>query len=529
MTVTSGNILPPTLRNTLLAIKGVQRGVDVTTLRLATGLKVNSALDNPQNFFNAKSLSNRASDLSRLLDGINVSVRTIEEAIHGTEAIEKLLDQAEAIALTTKEELQSGVNFPDLSNVEEEIVNISPTPLMQQINNDAPVAYFRLDGDTVEQTGNPLVSNGNAVGGVSLAGPSLYNNGSGAASANFDGINDGIMIPDSNDINLQTYNARTVELVFNADDVASRQVLYEEGAGVNGFTIYIDADGSLRVTAEDDAGGNRFADLDISSIEEFGALTAGETYHAAFVFDSDNNAFTGYLNGVNIGSAFVFDENFPSHSGNIGIGYAPDGVQFHDGESGGGFNFDGRISDVAIYNRALTQQEIFSHGTSLNSSTTIRYINTEYDTVLSQIDNLIEDAHYRGINLLKDDDLTTYFNEDRSNTLETEGTDFSQLGLGLERFNFTIESDVDAILDDIREARNRVRRFGSTLATDLSIIKIRNNFTRETINHLTNGADDLTVADQNEEGANLLALQTRQAVATSVLALNGANAISFLL
>ena len=78
---------------------------------------------------------------------------------------------------------------------------------------------------------------------------------------------------------------------------------------------------------------------------------------------------------------------------------------------------------------------------------------------------------------------------------------------------------VDQASDEVRAALASVRSFGSTLANDLSIIQTRRDFTEETINTLTAGADDLTVADQNEEGANLLALQTRQTLGVTSLSL----------
>lgn len=89
--------LTSALRNNLLSLQNTQRSVDQTQFRLSTGKKVNSALDNPLNFFRAQSFGNRASDLSSLLDGINLSIRTIEEADKGITAINKLLDTAESI------------------------------------------------------------------------------------------------------------------------------------------------------------------------------------------------------------------------------------------------------------------------------------------------------------------------------------------------------------------------------------------------------------------------------------------------
>ena len=148
---------------------------------------------------------------------------------------------------------------------------------------------------------------------------------------------------------------------------------------------------------------------------------------------------------------------------------------------------------------------------------------------MQQIDEIVEDANYRGINLLENDDLVTDFNEDRSNNLLTEGVDFTFNGLGIERYDFNDINDLDEILTSVREAREQVRRFGRSLASDLSIIETRDRFTQETINNLRAGADDLTVADQNEEGANLLALQVRQQLQVSVLGASQLSIADFLL
>lgn len=127
--------------------------------------------------------------------------------------------------------------------------------------------------------------------------------------------------------------------------------------------------------------------------------------------------------------------------------------------------------------------------------------------------------NYRGVNLLGGDNLETFFNEDRSNSLETEGVDFSSLGLGIQEGDFTNAANVQLSIDSIRDALGDVRQFGQSIANDLSIVQFRRDFTEQTINTLQSGADDLTVADQNEEGANLLALQTRQALGTTSLSL----------
>ncbi|MCB1682238.1 MAG: hypothetical protein KDI65_09930 [Alphaproteobacteria bacterium] len=143
----------------------------------------------------------------------------------------------------------------------------------------------------------------------------------------------------------------------------------------------------------------------------------------------------------------------------------------------------------------------------------------EYNNILDQIDQLVGDSGYRGTNLLNGDDLTTFFNEDRSSSLITDGVVFTSGGLGISSGNFGRVESVDQAITEIRTATDTVRSFGNSIANDLAIIQTREDFTKNTINNLEEGADKLTVADQNEEGANLLALQTRQTLGVTSLAL----------
>jgi flagellin-like hook-associated protein FlgL len=148
---------------------------------------------------------------------------------------------------------------------------------------------------------------------------------------------------------------------------------------------------------------------------------------------------------------------------------------------------------------------------------------SDYEEVLAQIDAIVADAGYRGINLLNNENLTTSFNEQGTNTLTTSGTDFSATGLGLTdtagTTDWTDSTAVDGALTEVAAALESVRSFGSTLSTDLSIIQMREDFTKAIINRLEEGADKLTLADPNEEGAKMLALQTRLQLGVNSLAL----------
>jgi len=510
--MTSTPLLSSAFLNNLLAIQNTQKLVDRTTLRLATGQKVNSALDNPQNFFDARSLNNRASDLSRRLDGIGNSIQTINEGLHGLEAIERLLNIGESVVTKELEELraQGPVVAPPLP----------PTvpPLSTQILAANPDAYWRLD-ELAGASASNLGAIGGGVAGTYLNGPTLgaaalYSGGN--TSVEFNGVNQGIIIPDNTLINLAPTTQRTVEMVFNANTTAGRQVLYEEGATVNALSIYI-LNGNLHVTGRD-SGAWGPANISIP-------INAGETYHVAFTLDSTAGDFIGYVNGVEIGRTAV-TATFPSHSGDIGIGFMNQANWFHDGAlSGNGLYFDGRISDVALYNNALTATEMADHAADVLNSTPASSSdeNEEFNEILDQITRITIDANYRGINLLAKDNLNTLFNESGLSALLTKGADFTSTGLGIKRTGFSVESELEKILETLRAAIKEVRQYGHTLVTDLNILTIRDNFTHSAINTLIAGAQDLTQADINAEGANLLATQTRQQLAVASLGSASSN------
>ena len=105
--MSSDIVLTSALRNNLLSLQSTQSLIDKTQLRLATGLKVNSALDGPANFFAAQSLDNRANDLNRLLDGISQSIRTIETANSAVTSLTTLVEQAQSIVSSARDELAS--------------------------------------------------------------------------------------------------------------------------------------------------------------------------------------------------------------------------------------------------------------------------------------------------------------------------------------------------------------------------------------------------------------------------------------
>lgn len=143
----------------------------------------------------------------------------------------------------------------------------------------------------------------------------------------------------------------------------------------------------------------------------------------------------------------------------------------------------------------------------------------QFNVVRDQIDQLVADSDFRGTNLLTGDSLTTFFNPDRSNSIVTSGVDFTASGLGLEVANFANSAAVASFSTARFAATQSVRDFQSAITNDLNIINTRQTFTESTINTLQSGSDDLTLADEEAEGARLLALQTRQTLGITSLSL----------
>lgn len=92
------------MRSNLLSLQNTQSLMDTTQERLSTGKKVNSALDNPSSFYTAQSLTNRASDLSSLLDSMGQGIQTIKAANEGIESITEFVQQAKSVANQARDE-----------------------------------------------------------------------------------------------------------------------------------------------------------------------------------------------------------------------------------------------------------------------------------------------------------------------------------------------------------------------------------------------------------------------------------------
>jgi flagellin len=157
-----------------------------------------------------------------------------------------------------------------------------------------------------------------------------------------------------------------------------------------------------------------------------------------------------------------------------------------------------------------------------NALATRQSLQNDYVSLLSQIDQLAKDASFGGINLIYGDSLKIVFNENGSSALQVVGVTFTAAGLGLASPSanaFQDNASINAVVGSLNNALVTLRTQASKFGSNLSVVQNRQDFTKNMINLLQTGADSLVLADSNEEGANMLALQTRQQLSTTALSL----------
>ena len=361
------------VRQNLLSLQNTASLLGSTQNRLATGKKVNSALDNPSNFFTASALQSRAGDLSSLLDSVSNATKTIEAADNGISGLTKLVETAQA---TARQALQ--------------------TPAM--------------------------------VAGPVTAQATVTGTDTSLADADIAAIADGATM---------TINGTAITFgTGNVETLAALQTAIRAATDIDNASTA--AAGGIVITAENDA------DLDIS--------------------------FSSAAVGTALG-----------------------------------------LSDATT---APTAPDI--------ANPKREELRAQYNDLLIQIDQLAKDSGFNGVNLLDGDNLSVLFNEDGSSKLDVAGVTYNAAGLGLAATvatDFDTNADINTTLDALKEGIDTLRTAASKFGSNLSVVQIRQDFTNAVINTLQTGADNLTLADTNEEAANLLALQTRQQLSTTALSL----------
>jgi len=392
-------VLSASVRQNLLSLQSTADLLSTTQNRLATGNKVNSALDNPTNYFTAQSLNSRSSDINNLLDGIGNGVQVLQAANTGITSLQKLVDTAKSIA---NQALQTSQGYTTKSS------------------------------DTFV---------GSATGGTGAATAADLNQGAltGAKFQIQDSTGNNITITIGSTYSALSGGAATVKSVDDLNNVLS-------AAGLSVSASLGSATDSLTFTSTNDSAGQTITQT-------------GNAPTAADAIDIKATGATGTVTAA--------------------------------------------VADV-------------------QSQATRASLVSQYNAVLDQIKTTAQDSSFNGVNLLNGDNLKLVFNETGKSTLNIAGFTDDATGLGLNTLansDFQDNTSTNSVLTALNDASSTLRSQASSLGSNLSVVQIRQDFSKNLINVLQTGASNLTLADTNEEAANSQALSTRQSIAVSALAL----------
>jgi flagellin-like hook-associated protein FlgL len=181
------------------------------------------------------------------------------------------------------------------------------------------------------------------------------------------------------------------------------------------------------------------------------------------------------------------------------------------------------LSDMLAQAKSLAQS-----ARSADSTDALQFA-SQYNEIRSQMTTLAEDSGYKGINLLNgtSEELTVYFDADGDNSITLTGFNGTAGGLTVSDVGSswtssataTCTTAIDNALTAIDNANSELRTKSKILSSKLNIITTRDEWATNMVNTLEEGADKLTLADMNEEGANMMMLQTRQQLGTTSLSI----------
>jgi flagellin len=177
---------------------------------------------------------------------------------------------------------------------------------------------------------------------------------------------------------------------------------------------------------------------------------------------------------------------------------------------------------TAITKLVQSAQSLVTQAQQTTDTTVRSNLATQFDAIRTQITQLSGDSGYNGTNLLGGSSLTLTLNETGTSTATVAGVTDTAAGLSISASQsaWAGNTDISAAGTALTTALTTLQSQSATLSSSLSTVQIRADFTKATINTLQTGSDALTVADSNEEGASLLALQTRQSLSTTALSLS---------
>ncbi|WP_207459109.1 flagellin [Azospirillum sp. SYSU D00513] len=597
------------MRTNLLQLQKVNGQIERQQNVLATGNKINSALDGPTSFFAAKGLTQRAGDLTALKDTMGQAVSTIKAADKGISAITSMIEQAKGLTTAAYSALGSDAG----SVATRKSLAAQFNGLKEQIDKLATDSGYagknliagnglRLDATSSSRAAvNSLVGVDNArVTNVKSTDTyTIRVSGDGSIEGKAGDIGDAeqahglVGLKLSGTMNSSAGNFSDVQIEVRGATGRERSFILSDGEESRTINYF---DNSQTV-ATDLKTAAKSGTAQVSSVEIKGTIEEGDT----FTITVENQTFTykatagdtmigedareevatrlqesisnALLSGGRLSSSDLatvsFDGNTVTLTGQTTAGvvrdvsvsakaenaltkrisesfasgtvvsFTVDRKQLEAAANGGnGISSIEKNVDISVSVTNLTGNTVTRSGNSERGSGKLsdgeQSFAFDSGTVRMKVDEkeIMQAATANAAaNIVTtqvtdantSNDVTVQLNERNTNSISVQAQNLTTSGQGLgvdfAQNDWADRADIDKAVEGIDGAQQKLRSASQNLSTNLNIITTRESFTKEFSDVLVEGANKLTLADQNEEGASLLALQTRQQLGTIALSL----------
>ncbi|MEP2704784.1 MAG: flagellin [Roseibium sp.] len=479
------------VRQNLLTLQSTADMMSKVQNKLATGMKVNSALDNPNSFFTASGLNSRANDLGTLLDDMGQSLQTIKAADKGIQTITDLVETAKAKA---NQALQTQ------SQYERKTFAAQYNDLLEQIEDVAKDSSYKGknllagDGNDLTTIFNEDATSKLTIGAVDYTDSALSNGlnlsdlttGQGGASA----------------FNLS--GGKTTITLTGTDGALNSSSILNESSAIS-TTTTLEFVNNIEATAPAVVGSNVTAGATVQDlVDGLNALSGVQA-----TFDETNGELT-----IRSNEDFLISDAGTSASIALTIGAAA----------------EVNAAALASAGAVLAETGSFAVGDTLSLTDGNNYelgsLEIEADTTVDDLETFINDFNGVSASFNTGTGRMSITSETDLSLSSSNVADFASEGFvagtgasvsALTDSGFATDNDINRVVDRLNTSLSNLRSQASEFGTNLSTVEIRQDYTKGMINTLQEGAGKLTLADTNQEGANLLALQTRQQLASTSL------------
>ena len=522
--------LSASIRTNLLSLQNTTKLLDITSERLSSGLKINSALDNPGAFFAARSLTNRAADLNNRKDAIGQAISLLESTDKNINSLTSLVEQAKSVAQQAEEAATGGIKtissekagvvtgattistvWGATTAVTDVLTDIGATvddEILVQINGAAGSTFVAATGDTVQDFIDFLNTLDSITAVFNDATDQIDITANGGATIEFTDVGPDTSFFGGGELGGFKVDGSSAVATGVAETYATKNDTNDQVKEVFGvadaavLTIAVTGGGTSTFTLEDGTGGKASTIADLLT-----AINAADTALTATYNTTTSKIEITAAEGV----AVTFTNSSGTPVANLTL---------NDGAN------DLTSGTSVTYSK-------------LGSATEVGSLTTDFQTLLAQINGLISDSSFKGTNLLRaNSTLDVKFNVTGDSKLTITGkaleADSNGILSGLKftqkatDYDFETAGDITAALADVDAAVTELRTVAATFGTSLGIIQTREEFTTDLVNALETGAGKLVNASLEEEAAKLLALQTRQALGIQSLAIANTSQQSIL-